>query len=68
MSRDKLLSIFITLQFNIEKVQKSLLRFGLSELYPRNARDFLILKGIKDELSLDDINENLRKEHLDTLC
>lgn len=68
MSRDKLLSIFITLEFDIEKVQKSLLHFGASELYARNARDFIILKGIKEALSLDDINENLRKEHFDTLC
>ncbi len=68
LNRDKLLSIFITLGYDIDKIQKSLMHFGISELYPRDMRDFIIMKGIKNHSDLDLINENLGKENLDTLC
>ena len=68
LNRDKLLSIFITLGYDIDKIQKSLMHFGISELYPRDMRDFIIMKGIKNHSNLDLINENLGKENLDTLC
>lgn len=67
MSRDKLLSIFITLKYNIPRTNRQLLRFGYHELYSRNMRDFIILTGIRDQLSLDEINTNLEKERLKTL-
>ncbi len=68
LNRDKLLSIFITLGYDINKIQKSLMRFGINELYPRDMRDFIIMKSVKNHLNLDSINENLGKENLDTLC
>lgn len=68
MNRDKLLSLFITLGYPVTKIKQLLIRFGYNELYTRNVRDFVILKGIKEELGLDEINERLRKETLDTLC
>lgn len=68
LNRDKLLSIFITLGYDINKIQKSLIRFGINELYPRDMRDFIIMKGVKNHSNLDSINENLGKENLDTLC
>ena len=68
LNRNKLLSIFITLGYDINKTQKSLMRFGISKLYPRDMRDFIIMKGIQNHYNLDSINENLGKENLDTLC
>lgn len=67
MSRNKLLSVFITLGYPIKKIQKLLTRFGYSELYTRNARDYIILIGIRDNIGVDRINERLEKESLDTL-
>lgn len=68
MSRDKLLAVFITLGYDTKKIQKLLKRFGYSELYSRNLRDFVILKGVKGRLGLDGINEKLEGESLDILC
>lgn len=68
MSRDKLLAIFITLGYDTKKIQKLLKRFGYSELYSRNLRDFVILKGVKGKIGLDGINEKLEGESLDILC
>lgn len=68
MSRNKLLSLFITLGYPIAKTKQLLIRFGYNELYARNVRDFAILKGIQDGLTLDEINETLRKDNLEPLC
>jgi len=68
MSRDKLLSVFITLGYSITKVQRFLRRFGYGELYTRNQRDYIILMGIRDNIGLDEINEKLEGEFLDLLC
>lgn len=68
MSRDKLLSVFITLDYSITRTQKLLIRFGYGELYTRNLRDFIILEGIKDKIGLDEINEKLEAESLESLC
>lgn len=68
LNRDKLLSIFITLGYDIKKIQKSLIRFGMNELYPRDMRDFIIMKSVKNHSDLDSINYILRKENLEPLC
>lgn len=68
MNRDKVLAVFITLGYDITKIKQFLIRLGYNELYTRNIRDFIILKGIQDKLTLDEINETLRKEALDSLC
>jgi len=67
MSRDKLLSVFITLGYPITKIQKLLTRFGYSELYTRNQRDYIILIGIQESVGTDGINERLKKESLKML-
>lgn len=68
MSRDKLLSLFITLGYPIAKTKQLLIRFGYNKLYTRNVRDFVILKGIQEQQNLNEINERLRKEALEPLC
>lgn len=68
MSRDKLLSVFITIGYSVTEVQSLLRRFGYGELYTRNQRDYIILMGIRDRAELDKINEKLEGEFLDLLC
>lgn len=68
LNRNKLISIFIVIGYDIDKIQKSLICFGMSPLYPRNMRDFIIMTSIKNGFSLDDINTTLRKENLEPLC
>lgn len=68
LNRNKLLSIFIVIGYDIDKIQQSLIRFGMSPLYPRNMRDFIIIKSIKNCFSLDEINMILKSKNLETLC
>ncbi|MBU5478551.1 helix-turn-helix domain-containing protein [Eubacterium sp. MSJ-13] len=68
LNRNKLISIFIVIGYDIDNIQKSLICFGMSPLYPRNMRDFIIMKSIKNGFSLDDINTTLKKEGLEPLC
>lgn len=67
MSRDKLLAVFIILKYDISRLNRQLTRFGYQRLYSRNLRDFLLLTSIRDGLSLDEINDRLQKEQVDTL-
>lgn len=67
LSRDSILKIFIVLGYNIDYVRTLLHRFGLPDLYPRDRRDYLIIKGIIAGESLRDIDETLESEGMETL-
>lgn len=44
--RDKLLRICLALELNLKQVQRVLRLYGMSELYPKNARDVVIIASI----------------------
>ena len=67
LSRDSILKIFIVLGYNIDYIRTLLHRFGLPDLYPRDRRDFLIIKGVIAGKSLTDIDETLDSEGFETL-
>lgn len=67
LSRDSILKIFIVLGYNIDYIRTLLHRFGLPDLYARDRRDYLIIKGIIAEQSLTDIDETLDSEGFETL-
>ena len=68
MTKYYLVRIFITLGYDIDKVNSLLQRFDGSFLYARNKRDFIIMNGIIDKRSLDDIDSELRSQDLESLC
>ena len=64
LSRDSLLKIFIVLGYNVDYMRTLLHRFGLKDLYARDRRDYMIIKGI---VSGKDLKEILEGEGMDTL-
>ncbi|MCR5104950.1 MAG: helix-turn-helix domain-containing protein [Eubacterium sp.] len=68
MTKYYLLRIFITLGYDLDKVNSLLQRFDGSFLYARNKRDYIIMNGIVDKLSIDDIDSVLRAQGLEALC
>lgn len=67
LSRDSMLKICIVLGYNIDYIRTLLHRFGLPDLYPRDRRDYLIIKGIIAGEDLRDIDEKLESEGMETL-
>ena len=67
MTKYYLIRIFITLGYDLDKVNSLLQRFDGSFLYARNKRDFIIMNGIIDKRSLDDIDSELRSQGLEAL-
>lgn len=59
LGRNRLLIVCITLKMDISETQETLKHFGQSLLYPRNQRDYLILNGIRQQLSWQDIDSIL---------
>lgn len=64
-SRNKLLQISLGLRFNTKETKNLIRFFGLSELYPKNRRDAIILfstekrMGLEEtELLLDELDED----------
>ncbi len=68
MSKYYLIRMFITLGYDLDKVNSLLQRFDGSFLYARDKRDYIIMNGIVDKRSIDDIDSILKAENLDTLC
>lgn len=58
-SRDTLICLCVGMGLNIDETQELLKVGGFASLYPRNRRDSIIMLGIKNKLSLCDINETL---------
>lgn len=68
MSRDRLLSVFITLGMDIAEINEYLRKFdGIDTLHARIKRDYMIMVGIEKHLVLDEIDQLLREHHLDGL-
>lgn len=68
MSRDRLLSIFITLDMNILEINEWLKKFdGIDTLHASRKRDYLIMVGIEQHLELDEIDQLLREHKIEGL-
>ena len=61
--RDKLLRLFIAMGLSLREVQRGLKLYGMSELYPKFARDAVLIiainQGVRD---VDTVNEWLSEE------
>ena len=68
MNRDRVLSILITLDMNIPKINDFLKKFdGMDTLHASRKRDYLIMMGIEQHLELDEIDQLLRKHKIEGL-
>ena len=66
-SRNILLAICLAFSFTLEETQMALHCAGISQLYPRDARDVYIIFGIQNGLSLEEIDELLESQGLETI-
>lgn len=60
-SRNKLLQLAFGMELDLQSVQRLLRIAGLSELYPRNKRDSIIIFAINNSMSLLECEELLEK-------
>ncbi len=67
MRRDKLIAICIVLGFDIDLTQRVLESLHAGNLYAKNARDILILEGIRDGKALRQIDDSLYEADFPTL-
>lgn len=58
-SRDAVIGLCFAFKLNFNESNMLLKSAGYNELYPRDNRDLLLLKGIIDKLNLKEINEIL---------
>lgn len=58
-SRDKVLALCFGMKLTISEAQHLLNKAGVSELYPRDQRDSVVLFALKKELSIIECNELL---------
>lgn len=61
-SREKVLAICISTKASLEDIQAILKKCSLAELYPKNRRDAIIIKGITSGKTVKEINAYLLKE------
>ena len=66
-SRDKILQLCIAANLNFDEVQKCLTLGNVGQLYAKSPRDSAIIFGIKNNISLIDINNLLNDLNLDLL-
>ena len=66
-SRNHLLQIAFGMELDLEKTQRLLRVCGLSELYPRNKRDSIIIYCINNGHSLEECFEMLEKNNCDPI-
>lgn len=59
MQRNILIKICVACGQNSEETAKMLKAYGFIHLYPRIKRDYIILQGIENQHSIEQINENL---------
>ena len=58
-SRDKLIALIFAFPLTLEDAQRLLRIGGVSELYPRIKRDSIILFGLRQELSVQELDDLL---------
>ncbi len=66
-SRDKLLSICIGMDATLDETQTLLHQCGFSRLYAHNKRDAILMYGILHQLPLEEINDTLFQEEVETI-
>lgn len=66
-SRSRLLCLCFGLGSTVEEAQQLLRQARLAPMYPRDRRDAVILYGLGHALSLEEVNDKLFAENLDTL-
>lgn len=60
-SRTKILALALSMNLNFDETQYLLRYAGHGALYPRNARDAIIISAIEQKLSVDDTNALLEE-------
>ena len=68
LSRDRLLVVFLNLHYDYSRICQLLRHFHQLQLYPREERDYLIMAGIQRKWSVDEINQELERNHFINLC
>lgn len=68
-SRNRLLCLCFGLGVSVDEAQELLLQHArLAPLYPRDRRDAIVIFGLSHSITLEEINDKLYAEDLDTLC
>lgn len=67
-SRDTLLKICIVCQASVDETQELLKVAGCQPLYVRRSRDVIIWFGINKKMTLSEIDDELYKHDIKTLC
>lgn len=66
--RDKLLRICLALELNLKQTQRALRLYGMSELYPKNARDVLLIAAIgRRQWDIHELSRELMEAGLEPL-
>lgn len=68
LGRDRLLIVFLNLNYDYSEICQMLRRFHQPQLYPRDKRDYLIMICIQKHLSVDELNQELERNGFTTLC
>ncbi|NDO51503.1 hypothetical protein FMM75_19660 [Lachnospiraceae bacterium MD335] len=63
--RNSLLTIFLTLHYDLDRIQTMLTRLGESPLYMRNKRDYRIAAAIESGKSLEEIDQLLLSDNFE---
>ena len=66
-SRDILLQLSMAFPLSIDETQQVLRRAGAAVLYPRDKRDAYILYALCNRMTLDELNDKLSENGLNTL-
>ena len=67
-SRNRLLCLCFGLGVSVDEAQELLQHARLAPLYPRDRRDAIVIFGLSHSITLEEINDKLYAEDLDTLC
>lgn len=68
LNRDKVLVICLELGYDYTRVCKLLRHLELPQLYPKEERDYLIMLGIEEKKTVQEIDDLLEEKKLATLC
>ena len=66
--RDKLLRLCLAMELNLKQTQRALRLYGMSELYPKNARDVILIAAIgRRQWNIREISRELTEAGLEPL-
>lgn len=66
-ARDKIISLGLAMNLNLDEMQYLLRYAGIGALYPRNSRDAVIISAVEQNFSVFETNLLLEKLHENTL-